>query len=187
MITIQPDVVQQTATITGLQLNPMYSPTGTLLSIRVIAVGEGNIPVPNWAQPNRRQPTSTEMAAIIATPMLPGEVQIPTWIDRAAMSFMQTVYGDLLNPADALKGPKEVAPSQPQPQPQPTFQAQPQRFLPQRGQRPQLPGQPQPQLPPGFRPPPGVMRRPQPQGDQTMPSTSAQPAPAQLAPTPAIK
>ena len=186
MITTPPDVVQQTATIVGFQLNPMYSPTGTLMSIRVIAMGAGNIPVPNWAQPNRRQPTATEMAAIVATPMLPGEVQIPAWLDRAALPFMQTVYSDLLSPVDAAKGPREIAPPQPPQRPQPSFQAPPNpRSAPQRGQRPQLHGQQQPVLPPGMpRPqPPGMQRpgAPPPQGGQTMPSPSAQ-----LAPVPVV-
>lgn len=98
MITIQPDVVQQTATITGLQLNPIYGPDGTLRTIRVIAMNAAGQPVPQWAQPNRRQPTPAEMAAIVATPMLPGEVQVPTWLDRASMPYLTAVFGDLINP-----------------------------------------------------------------------------------------
>lgn len=99
MITIQPNVVQQTATITGLQLNPIYGPDGTLRTVRVIAVGSNGQAVPPWAQPNRRQPTTAEMAAILATPMLPGEVQVPTWLDRASGAYLKAVYGDLVNPA----------------------------------------------------------------------------------------
>ena len=173
MITIPSDVVQQTVTITGLQLNPIYGPDGTFRTIRIIAVNAAGQPAPNWAQPNRRQPTSEEMAAIVATPMLPGEVQVPAWLDRASMPFLLSVYGDLIHPA-AGKGPREVSP--PLTGQRPPMARPPQAPPPQAGPggpqppfpgRPRAPlyGQQRPVLPAGMpRPPraPGAMNRPQP-------------------------
>jgi hypothetical protein len=134
MITIPSDVVTMTATITGLQLNPIYGPDGTLRTIRVVAMAAGAppVPVPQWAQPNRRQPTPAEMAAIIATPLNPGEKVVPDWLDRASATYLNTVYGDLINPPAGPRTAREVTPPQRQ---------QP----PMRGPRPmpaQRPGQP---------------------------------------------
>ena len=124
MITIPPDVVQMTATITGLQLNPIYGPDGTLRTIRVVAMATGTppTPVPAWAQPNRRQPTPAEMAAINAVPLHPGELVVPAWLERASLAYMEAVYGDLIHPTTTPKGPREVqapVPHGPPQRPQP--------------------------------------------------------------------
>jgi hypothetical protein len=88
----------QSAIIEGLKLNPIYTADGTLQSVRVVAVdGYGKL-VPDWAQPTRRRPPNKEeMASMIATPMLPGEVQVPTWLERVAEPYLLAVYGDIIN------------------------------------------------------------------------------------------
>jgi hypothetical protein len=185
MITIPPDVVQMTATITGLQLNPIYGPDGTLRTIRVVAMAAGTppIPVPQWAQPNRRQPTPAEMAAINATPLNPGELVIPTWLERASATYMTTVYGDLINPPAGQKAPREVQPQGPRgPQQRPHPAGRPVARAPMQGQphpvaagpvphpgvpaqRPvpppaQHPGQPCPPIHGQGQPPPGTPPHP---------------------------
>lgn len=151
MITIPPDVVTMTATITGLQLNPIYGPDGTLRTIRVIAMAAGTppTPVPAWAQPNRRQPTPAEMAVIIATPLNPGEKVVPDWLERASAAYMTTVYGDLINPPAGPKAPRVI---QPPPQQQRQMPGQRPPGFQRPAMRPPVQGQPHPPVAPGQPP-----------------------------------
>jgi hypothetical protein len=103
MISIPSHPVTLSATLVGLQLNPIYDSAGNLRNIKVVALTAGTPPVaaPSWAQPNRRGPTMAEMAAITAVAPNPGEAIVPTWLERAAGPFMAAVYGDLITPPAA--------------------------------------------------------------------------------------
>ena len=100
MISIPSHPVTLSATLVGLQLNPIYDGAGNLRNITVVAMTAGTPPVaaPTWAQPNRRRPTAAEMAAITAVVPNPGEAIVPTWLERAAAPFMAAVYGDFISP-----------------------------------------------------------------------------------------
>lgn len=97
MITIPSHSVNLSATLTGLQLVPIYDYSGNLRNVRVVAMS-GDAPAPSWAQPNRRMPTPQEMATINAVAPLPGEAVVPTWLERAASTYLTAVYGDLITP-----------------------------------------------------------------------------------------
>ena len=112
MITIPACPVNLSATITGLQLVPVYDFTGMLKNVRVVAMVAGTpdpIPAPPWAQFARRGPTPAEMAAINAVTPNPGEAIVPTWLERAAGPFMAAVYGDVITPASTPKAISEPA------------------------------------------------------------------------------
>jgi hypothetical protein len=94
-------VVTVSATVTGLHIKPVMDPKNnkTVIGLHVIATDANSREVPHSLLGTRRRPTSAELAAINAVVPLPGEPVIPTWIERAAMPYVQAVFTDLLPPS----------------------------------------------------------------------------------------
>ena len=94
-------VVSVSVTVTGLNVKPIMDPKNNkrVIDLHVIATDASGKNVAHTMLGARRRVTAAELAIINAVAPLPGEAVVPTWIERAAMPYVQSVFSDLLPPS----------------------------------------------------------------------------------------